>query len=73
MKNAYGRTNEEVRRICRDINQRANDREQLLTLVVRLQNVLQQDALQKERPETPAMEVNAQSDEDDPFDKIMVA
>lgn len=68
MKNADGRTNEEVRRICRDINQRSNDRQQLQTLVVRLQ-----DVLREERHETPVMKMIEHSDGDDPFDKIMVA
>ena len=68
MKKAYSRTNEEVRRICRNINQRSHDRQQLQTLVVRLQEVLRE-----ERHETPVMKMIEHSDGDDPFDKIMVA
>jgi hypothetical protein len=68
MKKAYGRTNEAVRQICRNINQRADDRDQLLILVVRLQEVLRE-----ERHRTTVAKIAAPSDEDDPFDKIMVA
>lgn len=57
-----------VRRLCRDINNRADDREKLQTLVVRLQN-----ALLEEQYETRAVISTARTDENDPFDKIMVA
>jgi hypothetical protein len=58
-----------VRRLCRDINKnRADDRETLQALVVRLQ-----DALLEEQYETRAVNIGARTDEDDPFDKIMVA
>jgi len=59
---------EKVRRLCRDINNRADDREKLQTLVVRLQN-----ALLEEQYETRAVISTARTDENDPFDKIMVA
>lgn len=59
---------EKVRSLCRDINNRADDRQTLLTLAVRLQ-----DALLKERCETRAARLTVRTDEDDPFDKIMVA
>ncbi len=59
---------EKVRRLCRDINNRADDRERLQTLVVRLQN-----ALLEEQCETRAVNIPARTDEDDPFDRIMVA
>jgi hypothetical protein len=59
---------EKVRRLCRDINNRADDRETLQILVVRLQ-----DALLEEKYESRAVISAARTDEDDPFDKIMVA
>jgi hypothetical protein len=59
---------EKVRRLCRDINNRADDREKLQTLLVRLQ-----DALLEEQYETRAVISTARTDENDPFDKIMVA
>ena len=59
---------EKVRPICRDINNRADDREKLQTLLVRLQ-----DALLEEQYETRAVISTARTDENDPFDKIMVA
>jgi len=59
---------EKVRRLCRDINNRADDRETLQALVVRLQ-----DALLEEQYETRAVNIGTRTDEDDPFDKIMVA
>ncbi|HEV8047718.1 MAG TPA: hypothetical protein VGP35_08305 [Terriglobales bacterium] len=59
---------EKVRRLCRDINNRADDREKLQTLLVRLQ-----DALLEEHYETRAVISTARTDDNDPFDKIMVA
>jgi len=59
---------EKVRRLCRDINTRADDRETLQALVARLQ-----DALLEEQYETRAVNIGTRTDEDDPFDKIMVA
>jgi hypothetical protein len=59
---------EKVRRLCRDINNRADDREKLQTLLVRLQ-----DALLEEQYETRAVISTARTDDNDPFDKIMVA
>jgi hypothetical protein len=58
---------EKVRKLCRDINNQADDRERLQTLVVRLQ-----EALREERYET-RVKVTARPNDDDPFDKIMVA
>jgi len=58
---------EKVRRLCRDINNRADDREKLQNLVVRLQ-----DALLEEQYES-RVTITSPTDEDDPFDKIMVA
>lgn len=57
--------NEEIRRLCRDINARAGDREKLQTLVIRLQRVLRE-----ERTQLPAMKPLAPTD--DPFDRIVV-
>jgi len=65
MKKVDVRVNEKVRRLCRDIGNRADDREKLQTLVVRLQAVLRE-----ERYETRSMDVMVQPD--NPFDKIMV-
>ncbi len=65
-----GRINEKVRRICRDINNRADDRKELQILVFRLQEVLRQEGA-TDQHETRAMKVTALAD--DPFDKIMVA
>jgi hypothetical protein len=75
MKNAYSRGNEEIRRICRDIHERSNDREQLQGLVVRLQDVLSKEGPRKEafnqaRYETRMVKAGAQRD--NPFDRIMM-
>jgi hypothetical protein len=75
MKNAYSHTNEEVRRICRNISEQANDREQLQTLVVRLQQVLSQEtpdrvALNQHRADLRM--VKATTQRDNPFDRIMI-
>jgi len=43
MKKVDGSINEKVRRICRDINNRANDRQKLQTLVIELQEVLREE------------------------------
>jgi hypothetical protein len=59
------RVNEKVRRLCRAINNRADDRKKLQPLVAQLQ-----DVLQEERYETRAVKVMAQSD--NPFDKILL-
>jgi hypothetical protein len=75
MKNAYSRTNEEVRRICRDINAQSNDREQLQTLVVRLQQVLSQEMLSKvtlSQHRVDMRMVKATAQRDNPFDRIMI-
>lgn len=64
MKKIDGRSDEKVWRICQDLNNRANDRQRLQTLVVELQEVLRE-----ERYETRA--VKAASPSDNPFDKIM--
>ncbi len=68
MAKAESCVHEKVRRLCRDINNQADDRETLQILVVRLQ-----DALQEEMYETRTVISTARTDEDDPFDKIMVA
>jgi hypothetical protein len=67
MKKVDGHIKDNVRQLCRDINNRAGDREKLQTLVVRLQNVLRE-----EQYETKVVKVAAPAS-DDPFDKIMVA
>ncbi len=58
---------EKVRRLCHDISNRAEDREKLQILVVRLQQ-----ALQEEHYETHELKASARTDDDDPFDKIML-
>jgi hypothetical protein len=58
---------EKVRRLCRDINNRSDDREKLQTLVIRLQ-----EALREEWYEVRELRIGAPMDGDDPFDKIMV-
>jgi len=65
MKKVSSRINENVRRLCRDINKRVNDPERLQTLVVRLQELLRE-----KRYDTRAAKVKTYSD--NPFDKIMV-
>jgi len=67
MANADFCIHEKVRRLCRDINDRADDPVKLQTLVVRLQ-----EALREEQYQTPSTK-SAPLDKDDPFDKIMVA
>ncbi|MGD0268505.1 MAG: hypothetical protein ABSB14_05540 [Candidatus Sulfotelmatobacter sp.] len=57
--------NKKVRRICRDINSRSDDRQQLEILMIKLQ-----DVLREERYNTRAVQVNSRSE--NPFDKIMV-
>ncbi len=70
MKKGAGSTNKnkKVLHICRSINNRVDDVEKLQTLVVKLQ-----DVLREVRYETQVIQMTAQSTEDDPFDKIMVA
>lgn len=68
MKKADGHNSYEVRRICRDIH---NHRDKLQTLVVRLQEVLRQDAQTEEGYDHRTASVTVTSE--DPFDKIMVA
>jgi hypothetical protein len=65
MKRAYRRTDEAIRRICRDISRRANDRAQLQMLIVRLEALLREN-----RNDMTTVEIAAQ--QDNPFDKIMV-
>jgi len=67
MKKGY-RTDKKVLRLCRDINKRADDIEKLQPLVVKLQEVLTEV-----RCETQVIEMTAESDEDDVFDKIIAA
>jgi hypothetical protein len=64
MNKGDGRINQKVRRLCRAINNRADDREKLQTLVVQLQEVL------RETYETRAVKLAAQSE--NPFDKIII-
>ena len=64
MKKVDAHANETIRKLCRDINQRADDRDRLQTLVVRLQQAL------REPHETRVMKVTASGE--NPFDKIMV-
>jgi hypothetical protein len=54
-----------VRRICRDINNRSDDRQQLEILMIKLQEILRE-----ERYDTCA--VRATSRSDNPFDAIMI-
>jgi hypothetical protein len=68
MKKVDSYINENVRQLCRDINNRADDRKKLQTLLVRLQEVLRE-----EQYETRVAKATAPTDNDDPFDKIMVA
>jgi hypothetical protein len=65
MKRADNPMNKKVRRICRDINNRSDDRQQLELLMIKLQEVLRE-----ERHDTRAAKVIARSD--NPFDAIMV-
>jgi hypothetical protein len=65
MKQADAHMNKKVRRICRDINSRSDDRQQLEILMIKLQ-----DVLREERYNTRAVQVNSRSE--NPFDKIMV-
>jgi ATP phosphoribosyltransferase len=67
MNKVHRRIDKIIRRLCREINERADDRQKLHTLVVRLQQVLR-----KAQYETQMMKVTAQH-EDNPFDKIIVA
>lgn len=57
--------NKKVRRICRDINSRSDDRQQLEILMIKLQ-----DVLREERYDMRAVQVSSRSE--NPFDKIMV-
>ncbi|MGA2353012.1 MAG: hypothetical protein ABSG02_00850 [Terriglobales bacterium] len=71
MKKMDGHINQKVRRICRAINRRANDRRKLRALVVRLQAALRLEEAKQEVSRTRAGKKVLQYD--DPFDKIMVA
>ena len=57
-----------IHRLCRDINQQADDRETLRTLVVQLQQ-----ALRDQPYDAQAVRDRAPLKSDDPFDKIIVA
>ncbi len=71
MSKLEARTNAQIRRICQDINHRANDRQGLQTLVAELQELLREDRYGGEQWHNAAtLRPNLQSD--DPFDKIMV-
>jgi hypothetical protein len=65
MKKISDRSDDKVRRLCRDISHRADNREKLQTLVIQLQQALGED-----RYQTQAVKFTAQRD--NPFDKIMV-
>jgi len=65
MKKMVDRADEKVRRLCRDIGRRADDRNELQTLVLQLQQLLVED-----RYQTKAVAFRTRAD--DPFDKIMV-
>jgi len=67
MKEVHRRINKKVRQLCREINNRAGNREKLQSLSAQLQEVLQEQAC-----ETRVVNVTAPY-EDNPFDKIMVA
>jgi hypothetical protein len=64
MKQANDRMNKQVRRICRDINNRSDDRQQLEILMTKLQEVLREERHDR------AVEVTSRSD--NPFDAIMM-
>jgi hypothetical protein len=65
MKQADNPMNKKVQRICRDINNRSDDRQQLEILMVKLQEVLRE-----ERHDAHAVKVTSRSD--NPFDAIMI-
>lgn len=65
MKQGNDRMNKQVRRICRDINNRSDDRQQLEILMIKLQEVLRE-----ERHDTRAVKVTSRSE--NPFDAIMM-
>jgi len=74
MKKMGGRSNEEVRQICRAINNQASDPEKLQYLVVRLQEMLRQEVLKQELPkEEPYRSTKIVRHPEDPYDKIMLA
>ena len=65
MKQVNDRMNKQVRRICRDINNRSDDRQQLEILMIKLQEVLRE-----ERHDTRGVKLTSRSD--NPFDAIMM-
>ncbi len=67
MKDGDRHTNKKVLRLCRNINKRADDLEKLQPLVVQLNEVLRQVTY-----EAQVVKVAAPTNEDNPFDKIMV-
>lgn len=68
MKRGRGRVDEKILRLCRNINQRVDNRKELQSLAARLQEVLREESCR-----TQVVKAAMQPDEDDPFDKIMVA
>jgi predicted Abi (CAAX) family protease len=71
MSKLEARTNAQIRRICQNINHRANDRQGLQILIDELQELLREDRYAREDwHNATALRPNLQSD--DPFDKIMV-
>jgi hypothetical protein len=71
MKKMDGHVDQKVRRICRAINRRANDRRKLRSLVARLQAALRLEETKQQAQRTLAGKTSLQAD--DPFDKIMIA
>jgi hypothetical protein len=71
MKKMDGHVNQKVRRICRAINHRADDRRKLRSLVARLQAALRLEETKQQAHRTRAGNTSLQAD--DPFDKIMIA
>jgi hypothetical protein len=57
------RMNKQVRRICRDISKRSDDRQQLEILMIKLQEILREERLDCSEGVT--------SRSDNPFDAIM--
>jgi hypothetical protein len=58
------RMNKQVRRICRDISNRSDDRQQLEILMIKLQEILREERHDR------AVKVTSRSD--NPFDAIMM-
>lgn len=73
MGKVLGRNNVKVRRICRNLYNRANDRHQLQTLVTELQEILREDADDRQvKKYWKNVRVLRNIVSDDPYDKILV-